>query len=107
MLALHSARAFFKLLRRLCSNPHLIEPQPRAGDLKDREVVAGGLLVASSDGAEALQGVEEDLVLVALTIEVPSQTMLLIPLRLRVDDRLHAFRSHRRQEGVESYPVRR
>ena len=46
------------------------QPKPRAGEVHQGHVVARGLLVASGDGAEALEVVKEDLDDVALAVEL-------------------------------------
>jgi len=54
----------------------------------DGQVVASGLLVARSDGAETLEVVEEDLDEIALAVEIAVERKRSLSLGLRVNDRL-------------------
>ena len=78
----------------------LAKPQPRAAELDEREVVARSLLVASGDGAKPLEPMEKDFDQVALPVKRAVEPMLLLPLGLRMNDRLHALFAHGQYEVV-------
>jgi len=66
----------------------LIKPQGDAGDVDEGEKVAARLLVASGDGAEALQAVKEAFDAIAHCIETAVLGALASARRIRCDDRL-------------------
>ena len=67
-----------------------MEPQADARDLEQREETRSGLVVASADGAEALQLVEAELNEIAGPIELAVERQSPLALGLGVDDGLDA-----------------
>src|SRR5262249_49206237 len=78
----------------------VVEPQLRARELKQREVVPGGLLETRRNGAKALQAVEEDLDAISAGVALAIQPRFVLSSWVRMDDRLDAERSKLTPNGV-------
>ena len=87
---------------RLGGVPNLVsrQPQRRADQLDESEVVSRRLLIPGRDRSEPLQVVKEDFDQVALAVERAVEWACPFALRLRVDDRLHSAFLDRRAEVV-------
>jgi hypothetical protein len=71
------------------ASEQFVEPNHRAGELKQGEIVSRGLFEAGGDGAEALQVVEEKFDMVALCVSLSVEARLSLAGRICVDDGLN------------------